>query len=99
VDLAPLGQRGLFEPKPTSRTAAEWVRELSARADGLARREEEARAAMEEARAEVDRLALEAREASVRRREAAERLLRAQQAAEAAIARAGFDGLAELRAA
>ncbi len=99
ADLAPRGQRGLFDPPPPRRTAAEWVEALSARAAGLAGREEDARAALEEVRTEVDRLALEAREASVRRRETASRLGRARKAADAAIARAGFDDLASLRAA
>ena len=97
ADLAPRGQRGLFEPPPRPRTAADWVADLEARTAGLTRREEEARASLEEVRADLDRLSLEAREASVRRREASARLSRAQKAAESAIARAGFESLSALR--
>ncbi len=71
--------------------------ELEARAAGLTRREEEARAALEEVRADVERLALEAREASVSRRETGARRERARTLAGAALARAGFESLARLR--
>src|SRR5262249_973156 len=97
--LEPRGQRGLFDPPARTRTAAEWVSELEASAIELSRREDHARAALDDARADAERPALEAREAMGRRRETATRLSGARSRAEAAIARAGFDDLAALRAA
>ncbi len=97
ADLAPRGQRELFEPVGRPQTAAEWVAELTAKTTRLSRREDEARAALEEVRNDVERLALEAREASVRRREAGARLQRARASAQSEMARAGFESLVAVR--
>jgi exonuclease SbcC len=97
ADLAPRGQRGLFEARQAPRSAAAWVDELSATTTALVDREEAARAALEEVRALRDRLALGAREASARHAETAARRDRARDAVGEATARAGFESLAALR--
>lgn len=95
-------QRGLFDGIDVSRSQrspADYVAELSARRDAIARAEATATAAMDRARDDLATIALEAREAVTRRDEAKKARARADRAAARAIAEAGFSDREELLAA